>query len=284
MTIDIITFMIAVGVVLLVQIPQPKQTAVGAAAHGSLWQESLFGFRYIWQRPSLLGLQLMFFQSNLFGTFSYVLMAAMILARTSQDQLALGTVQSVIGIGGLVGALVLSVWGGPKRKVHGVLMGMIASSLLGSVVLGIARTLPLWLFGGFCMMLFMPLINGSNQAIWQAKVAPDVQGRVFSARRLIAQITSPLAMVLAGPLADQLFEPAMRTNGSLVPLFGGLVGSGPGAGIGLIFVVTGLLGALFAAVGYLFPAIRNAEEILPDYAPLAEDEEPVAAPAELAAV
>ncbi|HMN29707.1 MAG TPA: MFS transporter [Caldilineaceae bacterium] len=278
-----ITFMIAVSVVLLVRVPQPKQTSAGAEAHGSLWQESLFGFRYILQRPSLLGLQLMFFQSNLFANFGWVLLAAMILARTGKDELALGTGQSMLGLGGLVGGLWLSVWGGPKRKVHGVLMGMIASSLLGTVVLGVGQSLPVWLAGAFFTMFLMPIINGSNQAIWQAKVAPDVQGRVFAARRLIAQITAPLAMILAGPLADRLFEPALRPGGPFVPLFGGLVGSGPGAGIGLIFVLTGLLGAFFAAVGYLVPAIRNAEEILPDYVPLAEEDELVAASAELVA-
>ena len=283
MIIDVITFMIAVSVVLLVRVPQPKQTSAGAEAHGSLWQESLFGFRYILQRPSLLGLQLMFFQSNLFANFGWVLLAAMILARTGKDELALGTVQSMLGLGGLVGGLWLSVWGGPKRKVHGVLMGMIASSLLGTVVLGVGQSLPVWLAGAFFTMFLMPIINGSNQAIWQAKVAPDVQGRVFAARRLIAQITAPLAMILAGPLADRLFEPALRPGGPFVPLFGGLVGSGPGAGIGLIFVLTGLLGAFFAAVGYLVPAIRNAEEILPDYVPLAEEDELVAASAELVA-
>jgi MFS transporter, DHA3 family, macrolide efflux protein len=36
------------------------------------------------------------------------------------------------------------------------------------------------------MMCCSPLVNASNQAIWQAKVAPDVQGRVFAVQRLIA--------------------------------------------------------------------------------------------------
>jgi hypothetical protein len=116
-------------------------------------------------------------------------------------------------------------------------------------------------FTGF----FIPFINGSNQAIWQAKVAPDVQGRVFAARRLIAQIAFPLSMLLAGPLADHIFEPAMQSSGALAPIFGDWVGTGSGAGLALMFVGIGLITALIGLSGYLFPVIRNAEDILPDH-------------------
>lgn len=270
MMIDIVTFVLAVTAVLITQIPQPDTTEVGAQARSSLWRESFFGFQYIWARPSLLGMQMMFFLANLFGTYSMVLLAPLLLARTSNNELILGTVQSALGIGGLLGGLVLSIWGGPKEKVHGVLLGMVLSFLFGSFVLGIGQTLPFWLVGAFFTMFFMPVLNGSNQAIWQAKVAPDVQGRVFATRRLIAQITAPLAMLTAGPLADYLFEPAMQAGGAWAPQLGWLVGIGPGAGIGLLFVVTSLIGALAALLGYTIPAVRHIETILPDYAPVAK--------------
>ncbi|MCA9977862.1 MAG: hypothetical protein KC413_19010, partial [Anaerolineales bacterium] len=102
-------------------------------------------------------------------------------------------------------------------------------------------------------------------AIWQAKVAPDVQGRVFAVRRLIAQVTAPIATAVAGPLADRLFEPALREGGAWVGTFGWLVGTGPGAGMGLMFVITGLAGVLIGLSGYLFPVIRHAETLLPDH-------------------
>ncbi|MEZ4864633.1 MAG: MFS transporter [Caldilineaceae bacterium] len=273
MIIDIVTFLFAIGVVLLVAIPQPEATEVGAQARSSLWRESIFGFHYIWARPSLLGMQMMFFLANLFGGYSMVLLAPLILARTAQNELLLGTVQSALGIGGLAGGILLSVWGGPQRKVHGVLMGMIFSSLLGSVMLGLGQGPVAWIIGAFFIMFFIPILNGSNQAIWQAKVAPDVQGRVFATRRLIAQITGPLAMLSAGPLADRLFEPAMQSGGALAGVFGWLVGTGAGAGIGLLFVLTGLLGAFGALSGYAIPAVRNIDVILPDYAPVAKIED-----------
>ena len=272
MMIDVITFIFAVTAVLVTYIPQPATTDVGVEAQGNLWQESLFGFRYIWARPSLLGMQMMFFLANFFGGYSWVLLAPLLLARTGNNELLLGTVQSALGIGGLLGGIALSLWGGPRRKVHGVLMGMVLSSLLGSFVLGIGQSLNVWLVGAFFTMFFMPVLNGSNQAIWQAKVAPDVQGRVFATRRLIAQITAPLAMLTAGPLADRLFEPAMQVGSRWAHLFGWLVGVGPGAGMGLLFVITSLIGALAALLGYTIPAVRNIETILPDYAPVAKPE------------
>lgn len=265
MLIDIATFVFAVGVLFFVHIPQPKRTAAGEEGRGSLWTESLYGFRYIFRRPSLLGLQLIFFGVNLASTAGLILAAPLILARTGDNSVVLGSVQSAFGVGGLVGGLLLSTWGGPKRRVHGVLLGMLGGGLLGMVTLGWARSLPFWIAGAFAEMFFMQILNASNQAIWQAKVDPDVQGRVFAVRRLIAQIAAPLSMVLGGFLADGLFEPAMQPGGAWANTFGWLVGTGPGAGMGLLLVVSGLLTALVALSGYLFPAIRNAETLLPDH-------------------
>ena len=104
--------------------------------------------------------------------------------------------------------------------------------------------MPVWAIAGFLIFFFIPILNASNQAIWQAKVAPDVQGKVFTVRRLIAQITAPIGMISAGLLTEGVFEPAMMPDGALAPLLGGILGTGAGAGIGLLLVITGLLAAL----------------------------------------
>ncbi len=265
LVIDIVSFTLAVGGLLLVLIPQPKRSQEGDEGRGSLVQESVYGFRYIWTRRPLLHLQLVFFAVNLTGTFTLTLLAPMVLASTGNDELILGSVQSALGVGGVAGGLLLSTWGGPTRRIHGVLLGMMGSSLLGSLLMGLAGGVTLWLISGFFIIFFIPIINGSNQAIWQAKVAPDVQGKVFAARRLIAQITAPVAMLAAGPLADYVFEPALMPGGALAPLFGSLVGTGPGAGMSLMFVLAGLLGVLIGLGGYLAPSVRNAEDRLPDH-------------------
>jgi hypothetical protein len=216
-------------------------------------------------------LQLVFLAINLIAVFGFTVLSPMILAQTGNDEILLGSVRSAMGFGGVIGGLLMSVWGGPKRRVHGVLLGMALSCLLGMLVLGLGNGLAIWVVGAFFSSFFIPIINGSNQAIWQAKVAPDVQGRVFATRRLIAQISVPVAMLLSGPLADHVFEPAMMAEGSLGRMaairgiFGGLVGTGSGAGMALMFVITGVLGTLVGLGGYAFPVIRNAEDILPDY-------------------
>ncbi len=264
-TIDLLTFAFAVATVALVYIPQPAATSEGQKARGSLWAESTYGFRYILQRPGLLGLQTVFLAVNFAGVFQWALQSPMILARTGQDSQALGLVLSAFGLGSVAGGLVMSAWGGPKRRIHGVLGGQALYCLLGIFLMGLARSVPVWALSGFLTMFFVPISNSSNQSIWQAKVAPDVQGRVFGARRVIAQFSYLIGFIVAGPLADRLFEPAMQPGGALAETFGGLLGTGPGVGMALLIAICGLAGTSFALAGYLFPVIRNVEAVIPDH-------------------
>jgi MFS family permease len=272
---DVATFLIAIVTLLVVHIPQPAVTEEGRKSRsGSLFNELTYGFRYIFTRPSLIGLQMVFFFVNLFGTLAFTLIAPMILLRTANpavpelaegDKVLLGALQGVGAVGGVLGGLLMSVWGGFRRRVYGVLSGMFLESVLGTLVLGVVRVPIGWAFGMLMASFWIPLLNGSNQAIWQSKVSPDVQGRVFAVRRLIAQVTSPLAMLVAGPLADQVFEPAMREGGAWADTFGWLVGIGPGAGIALIVVLVGVLSMIVPLVAYAIPAIREVEDRLPDH-------------------
>jgi hypothetical protein len=161
--------------------------------------------------------------------------------------------------------MAMSAWGGPKRRVHGVLAGWALSGILGTTLMGLGDELAVWAVSSFIGAFLVPFINGSNQAIWQSKVAPDIQGRVFSIRRLIAWFVSPLAMLISGPLADLVMEPAMQREGVMAALFTPLVGSGPGSGISVIFIVCGILASLVGLAGYLVPVVREAETILPDH-------------------
>jgi MFS transporter, DHA3 family, macrolide efflux protein len=265
LVIDCLTFLLAFGTLLVVFIPQPKRSAEGAEGKGNLWIESLYGFRYILKRPSLLSLQMLFLFGNLIAGLCMVLTAPMILARTGNDELILASVVTSMGIGGVAGGLIMSAWGGPKRRIHGVLLGWMLSGLAGMVVLGLGQIQPVWMAGGFLLSFCIAPVNASNQAIWQSKVAPDVQGRVFAVRRVIAQVAGPLAMFIAGPLADFVFEPALMPGGLLAASVGQIVGTGPGAGMSAMFLGGGLLIGLLALTGYLIPMIRNVEDIIPDH-------------------
>jgi MFS transporter, DHA3 family, macrolide efflux protein len=264
LAIDVVTFFIAIGALLVVHVPQPEKTEEGQKESGNIWREAAYGFKYIFQRPSLLGLQLTFFFGNLFSGIWWTVLAPMILARTNQDSLTFGSVQTAGAVGGVVGGLIMSAWGGTKKKVHGVLAGHFLIGI-SSILLGMAGGLPLWVPAIVVVNLLVPWINSSNQAIWQSKVAPDVQGRVFSARRLIAWFAQPLTPIIGGTLADFVLEPAMRTSSGLSNAFSWLVGSGPGAGMGLLMVFASLGVALVGLVGYFIRPIRMAESILPDH-------------------
>jgi DHA3 family macrolide efflux protein-like MFS transporter len=261
---DVISFVIAIGTLTLVYIPQPA-TQTEKQIKTSLLEDSLFGFKYILTRRGLLGLQLIFFLINFTGSLCFPLLAPMILSQTGNDTVVLGTVQSAFGVGGVVGGLLLSAWGGPKKKIHGVLAGMTISSLFGITLLGLGDSVYLWVIGAFIMMVLNPIINGSNQAIWQSKVSPEIQGRVFSARAFIATISQPIAMAITGPLADGFLLPGMMDGGVLAPIFGWLVGVGPGKGISLLFLAVGLISSLVGLGAYLIKDIKNVELTLPDH-------------------
>jgi MFS family permease len=265
MLVDVVTFMLAVAILLVVRIPPPPVTRDGLEARGSVRQEMVFGFRYILRRKGLLGLLLIFTGLNLFAALTYFsILPAMVLARSGGDEFSLASVQAMLGIGGVVGGLAVSIWGGPKRRIHAVLIGAALSFLLGDFLFAIGRSAPVWMVAGFVSSFFIPFIVSADRAIWQSKVAPDVQGRVFSAKATLQVATMPLGYLLAGPLADHLFEPAMAVGGSLSGVFGGLVGTGPGAGIGLMFVCTCIMGMTISVCGYFSRAVRRVEDDLPD--------------------
>lgn len=266
--IDLATFGLAVLTLAMVTIPRPGKPGSPAGPRAGLLQDIVYGFQYIWRRPGLLGLQSIFLALNLIYTATGVLIPAMILSRTDQDRFALGSLQSVMSVGALAGGLIISLWGGTKRKMPYILACQILTAVLGRVWFGLGRGLVSWLPGAFFLYFFIPISNGSTGAIWMSKTPPEVQGRVLATRRFAAQISDPLGALLGGPLAQSVFEPAMLPGGALAPLFGGLSGTGAGAGISLMMVFAGALGLCASLLVYFIPAVWRVEDSLPDMIPV----------------
>ncbi len=260
--IDITTFCQAVCPLLIIHIPQPELVE-SSHEKKSVASDFAKGWNFISSRSGLLGLLLYYAMINFLVNVVAVLNTPMILSAHSAA--VLGGIQTAMGIGMLGGGLVMSTWGGPKTLRIPKVIGFITVAVLGMVVAGL-RPNPLFAGVGFFIMLFfIPIASGTSMAIWQAKVPPELQGRVFSVRSLLAQSMMPLAFLISGPLADHVFSPLMRDGGFLAKTFiGALLGAGPGRGIGLMFVISGLLAVVASGLAYLNPHIRDLEQELPD--------------------
>lgn len=260
--VDLATFLFAFATLLIVKFPKPNTTVVRTLSNGSLLEESTYGFRYIQARPGLMGLAIFFSIMNLTFCTAEVLLTPLVLSFSSVKDL--GLILSIGGIGMLVGSIVMSIWGGPKPRICGIL----GSQLLVGIsifLMGITTSDILITFGRFSIFFAAPICAGSSNAIWQTKVAPDVQGRVFAIRRMFAWSTRPLAYLLAGPLAEKVFEPLMADNGLLARSVGQVIGTGSGRGIGLIFMLMGSFIVLFTIVAYRYEPLRFVENELPDF-------------------
>lgn len=264
LTLDVVTFIFALVTLLFVFIPQPAVSVEGQKSQGGFLKEAVFGFQYIFKRPSLLGMQALLMGVNLFFGIGSIVIAPLVLTRTGNDSIAYGTVQTAGAIGAVVGAVIMSAWGGFKKRVNGLLLGMSIPGILGLTLFGLGRGVPVWILAMVMMNIVHPLTNASNQAIWQSKVPHDLQGRVFSARRLIAWLVTPITPIIGGTLADYVLEPAMQSQGGLASIFGGLVGTSAGSGMSLLMIFCGICATLVGLSGYLIPNVRNVETLLPD--------------------
>jgi DHA3 family macrolide efflux protein-like MFS transporter len=271
MLIDIATFLFAIGALLVVRVPQPQRGGAESERR-SLLSDSLFGFKYIFARPSLLGILLYFLVVNFLISLATGVLAPMLLARSGSSEIVLGTVQMAFGIGGVAGGLVLTAWGGPKRKMLGLVVSVLLGTLVGQTILGVGRGLVVWVIGALTLSFPIPTASAASHSIWQTKVPPHLQGRVFSARIMIGQIGGAIALPMSGLLADRVFEPLMRGDSLLANAFRPLVGTGPGSGMGLMFILFGILGGVASVCAYLYRPVRDIETLLPDCEPEAEAE------------
>jgi hypothetical protein len=173
------------------------------------------------------------------------LIQPLVLSFTSAQ--VLGSILSVAGITYLAASLLLSVWGGPRRRVTGLLSATLAFGLF--IVLTGVRPLA-WLItvaitgAHFCV----PFMSGLSQAIWQQVVAENMQGRAFALKEMTVRTALVLAYVVAGPLADNLFGPMLMPGGALADSLGRVIGVGLGRGMGLTFMFAGLLVVVTALI------------------------------------
>jgi MFS transporter, DHA3 family, macrolide efflux protein len=262
--IDITSFIFAVITILRVHIPQPVITEAIKQNPTNIIQDIRFGFDYIISRPSLLALLTLTTLFWFIHDFGDTIYTPMILERSGNDTKVLGSLASAVGIGGVLGVLIVSIKDGFKHRIRGLLFSMVGASF-GRIILGLGRTPLIWIPAQLYSSVHFPLLGSSNDAIWLAKVKPQVQGRVFATRSVILLVVSAAAYLTAGLLVDYVFEPAMMPGQSLALLFGWIFGTGKGAGMALLYVISSLCLLMVGFSGYAFRILRDVEIIVPDH-------------------
>ncbi len=256
LVVDFCTFIIAISTILFIHLPQPKQERTNYKKHGIIWKELTFGFSYIYKNKNLLWMAFFLILFVLFLSINLAILAPMILARSGNQETILANIQTAFGLGGLTSAVVINIWGGPKKRIHGFLGGIIFQ-FMGLIMMCLVQNLWQWFVIAFSSGFVAIFPPSSNQAIWLSKVEKEIQGKVFATRFLMTQIAASFGAIISGPLADKFFEPAMENGGSLAGIFGGIFGTGPGAGMALQLSIVSLLAIIIILFGYRVKSLKK---------------------------
>ncbi|MEO1298682.1 MAG: MFS transporter, partial [Cyanobacteria bacterium J06636_16] len=237
--INIATFIVSIAIIVRLTIPQPSTNAQPAQKTdgriANLWQEVTFGFRYVWKSSSLRTLLIVTTTFLAALQFINTRHDPMILARTDGSSQALGSISTIAGIGGVIGAIALSVWGGFRQNARGMLIGYIGAGF-ANLVFALGQSLSVWLPTEFFSSLCFPLIWSSEAAVWMKATPAKTQGRVFAVGFLVEDLVEIPIALLAGVLGDRIFEPAIQSSALIQKVFGPVVGIGAGAGIALLYL------------------------------------------------
>ncbi|WP_338844428.1 MFS transporter [Massilia sp. W12] len=258
--IDGLTFLAAVFALSMARVPRPPAAPQPA---DSLYREAAAGFAYVRQQRGLLGLLGVFGVSNFLFAIASILITPLVLSFATEIQL--GEQFAIGGAGLFLGGLFMTISGGFKQRARAALAFYCIAGL-ALALHGVAANFWLVCGMGFVFFLTLPIINASFASVWQSKIAPHMLGRCFAIQRVLSESAMPVGYVLAGPLAENWFDPMLQPGGALAASVGAVIGVGAGRGVGLIFIVLGLAMLLTAMLALAQPAIRSVDQ-LPDQAP-----------------
>jgi MFS transporter, DHA3 family, macrolide efflux protein len=261
--IDLISFLVAVGTTLVVRIPAPPRTENATSMRPSMAKEWGAGLHFLWSRRPLFVMVVLAAVFSFLISSAYALTTPYVLART-ESEVALGIITAIMSIGGLVGAIVIGAWGGFKRRINTIMIGMILV-LIATIAFGTNQSPIVMGAALFIAMLGVAATNTTLMTLLQSKVPGDMQGRVFAIFMQLSLALTPLGYLLIGPLADQVFTPLTSSPAWAESTAGTLFGIGAAGGMGLLFAITGSLGLIATLITFALPLIRNMEATLPSY-------------------
>ena len=246
--IDLYSFAIAFVVLVCIRIPEDEPVK---ADNKAIFAGCAEGFDYLKHNKAIFIIIITMALLNFFSRLTYEnILNPMLLARSGNDSFVLGFVNAVMGIGGIIGGLFVATGKFGKNSVGMIYFSAMLSFLLGDLMMGLGQNVIIWSFAGLMASLPIPFINAGQNLIFYDTVPPEMQGRIFSARNAIQFCTIPIGILLGGALADYVLEPFMLTDNPVTQVLHALVGEGAGAGMGVMFLCTGILGSLFSFLFY----------------------------------
>ncbi|WP_431873291.1 MFS transporter [Amycolatopsis sacchari] len=253
--VDFATFLVNILILAFVRIPRPPRSETASEAEGrGLLAEIRVGFRVLGTRRALRVLLLFSAALNLSLGFADAMLTPLVLSFASAA--ALGLVVASMGIGAVLGSTALAMWGGPRRRVNG-LAGFALPLGLFLCVGALRPSIPLIVVAALGFTFCFTITDGTNRNILQLEVEPDVQGRVFATYNVVSGAVLAVAYVLAGPVADRVFEPLLRPEGSLAGSVGSVLGTGPGRGMAFLMLLVGVVMLITAALAFVQPSLRR---------------------------
>jgi len=255
LTVDALTFVAGVATLAVARIPKLPSAV---QKREGLLREAAVGWRYVHERPGLMGLLAIYGSTNFLLSMAGVVIAPLLLSFS--DPARVGVQYAISGSGLLLGGIAMTAWGGPRKQIHGVL----AFWALAGICLaahGLRPSFTLVAVAGFFLFLMVPVTSASNSSLWQAKVPAELQGRCFAIQRVLLHTATVLGFCLAGPLSEKIFEPLLRRDGPLAGSVGLIIGVGPGRGLALMFIALGISMTLISITAYSVPAIRQIDEL-----------------------
>ncbi|WP_432970256.1 MFS transporter [Dactylosporangium sp. CA-233914] len=261
LAVDLATFAVAVGTVLAIRFP----AAMAYQRRESLGAEMLGGLRHVAARPHVRAMLGYFAGQTVFLSALMLAINPLVLSFADLSQVAAVAVCG--GIGAALGGLAMTVWGGPvHRRMRVVVLGTVVQGAFG-VLTGLRPSVALVAVGLAGMLGMLAIIRGTYGTIVHTKVPQRLQGRVFAVNQMISWSTIPLGFAVLTPLWAHVFEPMLRPEGALAGSLGLLVGTGPGRGIGLMYVVFGLVMAVSSMVCLRVGRVARFDDEVPDTEP-----------------
>jgi MFS family permease len=262
---DIATFCLALLPILFLTLPDVAPVQRGADS--SLMRDIREGWAYLAGNRGLFGLAVYIGLLNLYMGFVLALTPPMVLGFTTPAEL--GRILSIAGFGTLAGSLVMSITGGPKRRMSGVIGAGIVAGISMSLT-GVRPSPILVTLGLLGVYVTGPIASICMHVIFQTKTPTEMLGRVFALRGVILSASVPIAFLASGPLAERVFEPLLMPGGLFAESLGPLLGTGPGRGTGLLMVVLGIAMLVSTFAIYLFREVHRVEELPDALAPAPE--------------